>query len=448
MEQLAKPKLITCSLLDQIKDKKKAEKPRPGRTCAPQGNEPMFAPDTQQPVPLIQMLLEESKPHNSRFLRKRFSAQTKEKVYLESKPKHRGGAENAEPAEPPALRLPPIQDPLEETIPKIQMRPEEGKREASRQRSAATSPTPTSSAHHHLDKNFVRMLKEKQLRALMDAENAEMIALKLQCQKSHDLENMLHEKKMQIKCSEGEKWQQQVERRKKLATHSLTTFWEKQNKVNNLINLQESGQQDTFRHMDFGVPDSAQHFVYKQLADIKLKNAVSRAMLEEKQCMEVLMGQKNAEEAKNRSEEKKRLTAIGEIRDFIQKTSHEKEMSRAANRQMEKQEMSHKMKVFDEKNDIQRCLLKEHHKSAREVQNVYAKVINEDFEYKQSKKRILCHAPIRDPGLRDVEWPFLTLQGNYMETLTGAHLIHKRKTPFCGRRQKLCLTTESYNLRH
>lgn len=452
MERLTKPKLITCSLLDQIKDKKKMEKSRQSRTHAQKTNRPLFAPENQKPVPLIQMLLEESKPqHNVRLLRKRFTIQKRQKVSLENKLKHRSSprAENVEPDEQPALHLPPIQDTLEDSSPKILIQPKEDNSPE------ASPPTPATPTHHYLDKNFVRMLKEKQIRAQVDADNAEMIALKLKCKKSHDLENMINEKKMQFKCVEGERWQEQVELRKKLATNSLAAFWSKQNKTRNLINRQEAGKQqmretDGFSHMDNGHDlDNAQHFVYKQLADIKIKKAASRAMLEEKQYIEAVTVQRNAEEAEQKREEKRRLAAVGEFRDFIHKAHHEKEMSKKANRQLEKEEMSHRMKVFDEKDNIQKCLLREHHKCAREIQNEYAKIINEEFEYKQSKKRILCHAPIiRDPGpQREAEWPYLTRQGNYMETITGAPLYHKRKPQSCSRMclpQKLCLTTESY----
>lgn len=459
MERLVKPKLITCSLLDQIKDKKKMEKSRQSRMYA--HKEPLFAPENQQPLPLIQMLLEESKPQNARLLRKRFTAQKRQKVSPEDKPKHRSmlRAENTEPDNAPDLHLPPIQDTLEDSSPKILIRPEEDNSEASSQYTAASPPTPPPHTHHYLDKNFVRMLKEKQIRALVDAENAEMIALKLKCKKSRDLENMINEKKMHFKCDEGERWQEQVELRQKLETNSLATFWAKQNKIRNLINRQEAGKQqkkekDGFSHMENGQdPDNAQHFVYKQLADIKIKKAASRALLEEKQYIEAVTTQRNAEDAKEKREEKRRLAAVGEFRDFIHKAHYEKETRKKANRQLEKEETSHKMKVFEEKDDVQKCLLREHHKGAREIQNEYAKVINDEFEYKQSKKRILCHAPIvRDAGpQRKAEWPYLTRQGNYMETITGAPLSHKRKPQSSSRMflpQKLCLTTESYTCRN
>lgn len=454
MERPVKPKLITCSLLDEIKDKKTMEKSHQSRLHAQKASEPLFAPENQQPLPLIQRLLEETKPHNNaRLLRKRFSAQKRQKVCLEHKPKHKLCAENDEPDGPPALHLPPIQDTLEDSSPKTLMHPEE----ASTQHSVASTQTapPPTPTHHFLDKNFVRMLKEKQIRAQVDADNAEMIALKLQCKKGHDLENMINEKMMHFKCDEGEKWQEQVELRKKLATNSLAAFWAKQNKVRNLINRQEAGKQqkkekDRFSHMENGQdPDNAQHFVYKQLADIKIKKAASRALLEEKRYIEAVTAQGNAEEAKQRREEKRRLTAIGAFRDFIHQAHHQREMRKKTNRQMEKDEMLHKMKVFEEKDNVQKCLLREHHKGAREIQDEYAKAINEEFEYKQAKKRILCHAPIvRDPGpQREAEWPYLTLQGNYMETITGARLCHKRKPQTCSRMflpQKLCLTSESY----
>ena len=438
------------------------EKSRQSRPHAQQASEPLFAPENQQPPPLIQMLLEESKPqNNARFLRKRFPSQKRQRGYVDGKPKHSSalGTEKAEPDEPPALHLPPIQEGCEDSSPKVLIQPQEDKRKASRQTSAASPKTPPTTTHHLLDKNFVRMLKEKQIRAQVDAENAEMIALKLKCKKSHDLENMINEKKIHFKCDEGERWQEQVELHKKLATHSLATFWTKQNNIRNLISRQEAGklqkkEMDAFSYMENGQdPDSAQHFVYKQLAGIKLKKAASRAMLEEKQYIQAVTAQRNAEEANQKREEKRRLAAVGEFRDYIHKAHHEKEMGKKANRQLEKEEMSHKMKVFDEKDDIQKCLLREHDKGARAIQNEYAKVINEEFEYKQSKKRILCHAPIiRDPGpQRKAEWPYLTLQGNYMETITGAPLTHKRKPQSCTRMflpQKLCLTTESYTFRN
>lgn len=458
MDRLVKPKLITCSLLDQIKDKKKMEKSRQSRTHALRANEPLFAPENQQPLPLIQLLLEESKPqYTTRFLRKRFNAQKRQKAVMENKAKHKSvlHVENAEPHQPPALHLPPIQESQEDSSLNILIQPEEDKTEASVHQPSALPQTPPASTHHFLDKNFVRMLKEKQIRAQVDAENADMIARKLKCKKSHDLENMINEKKMHFKCDEGERWQGHVELRQKLETNSLASYWEKQNKVRDLISSQEAGKQqkldkDNLKYLDNGQdPDSAQHFVYKQLAGIKIKKAASRALLEEKQYIEAVTTQRNNEEAKQKVEEKRRLAAVGEFRDFIQKVHHEQELRKKANRQLERDEMSHKMKVFEEKDDVQRCLLREHHKGAREIQNEYAKAINEEFEYKQTKKRILCHAPIiRDPRPQgEVEWPYLTLQGNYMETITGAPLSHKRKPQCCGRMllpQRLCLTTESY----
>lgn len=437
------------------------EKSRQSRPHAQKANEPLFAPENQQPVPLIQMLLEETKPQNTaRLLRKRFTAQKRQKVSLENKPRHKSTlrAETAESDDMSVLHLPPIQDTLEDSSPKILTQPE-GNWKGSSQHSAASLLTPATPTHHYLDKNFVRMLKEKQIRAQVDAENAEMIALKLKCKKTSDLENIINEKKMHFKCDEGERWQEQVELRKKLATHSLATFWAKQNRVRNMINRQASGKQqqkekDGFSHIGNGQdPDNAQHFVYKQLADIKIKKAASRALLEEKQYIEAVTVQRNAEEAKHNREEKRRLAAVGEFTDFIHKAQHEQEIRKKANRQLEKEEMSHKMKVFNEKDNVQKCLLREHHKGAREIQNEYAKVINEDFEYKQSKKRILCHAPIvRDPvPQRKAEWPYLTLQGNYMETITGAPLYHKRQAQTCSRMflpRKLCLTTESFAFRN
>lgn len=447
MERPVKAKLITCSLLDEIKEKKKMEKSHQSRQHAQKASEPLFAPENQRPPPLIQRLLEETKPpNNARLLRKRFTAQKRQKVCVEIQPKDQPCAESDEP---PALRLPPIRD---DSSPEARTHPEESSKRysvGSAQRAAPPPPT-----HHFLDKNFVRMLKEKQIRAQVDAENAEMIALKLKCKKSHDLENMINEKRMHFKCDEGQRWQEQVELRKKLATNSLAAFWAKQNKVRNQIHRQEAGQPPPKGdgHGENGQdPDDAQHFVYKQLADIKLKKAASRALLEEKQYMEAVTAQSNAEDAKQRREEKSRLTAVGAFRDFIHQAHREQDMRKKTNRQLEKDEMLHKMQVFEEKDNVQKSLLREHHRGAREIQDEYAKAINEEFEYKQAKKRILCHAPTgRDSGpQRAAEWPYLTLQGNYMETITGAPLCHKRK-PQTGSRFppiKLCPTSDSYTFR-
>lgn len=434
------------------------ERSRQSQTLALKANEPLFAPENQQPPPLIQRLLEESKPqYNARLLRKRFNTQKRQQAAIENKAKHKSvfQAENAEPDQPPALHLPPIRESLEDSSPTIFIQPEEDRTEASIHQPAAPPQTPPTTTHHYLDKNFVRMLKEKQIRAHVDADNAGIIARKLICKKSHDLENMINEKKMHFKCDEGERWQGEVELRQKLGTNSLASFWEKQNKVRDLINSQEAGKQqklekDSLNYLDNGQdPGSAQHFVYKQLAGIKIKKAASRSLLEEKQYIEAVTAQKTSEEAKQRVEEKRRLATVGEFRDFIQKVHYEQELRQKANRQLEREEMSHKMKVFEEKDDVQKSLLREHHKDAREIQNEYAKAINEEFEYKQTKKRILCHAPIiRDPRpQREADWPYRTLQGNYMETITGAPLSHKRKPQSCSRMllpQKLCLTTESY----
>lgn len=455
MERPVKPKLITCSLIDQIKDKKTLEKSRQSRTHALRATEPMFAPENQRPPPLMQMVLEETKPqNNARLLHKRFTAQKRQKALLEAKPKHRGApcAENAKP-DKPALHLPPIQDSLKDPSPRILIQAEDRMVESSSQCLAASPLTPATTTHHFLDKNFVRMLKEKQIRAQVDAENAERIALKLKYKKSHDLENMINEKKMQFKCDEGEKWQEQVELQKKLRPTLWLHFGPSKTKSGTTGKRQESSRRtkrtDSATWTTGQDPDSAQHFVYKQLADIKIKKAASRALLEEKQYVEAVTAQRIAEEAKQKREEQRRLEAVREFRDFIYKFHHEKDVVQKANRQLEKDEMSHKMQVFDQKDDIQKGLLREYHRGAREIQNEYAKVINEEFEYKQAKKRILCHAPIdRDPRpQREVEWPYLTLQDNYTETITGVPLYHKRKPQTCSGMflpQKLCLTTEGY----
>lgn len=463
MELRVKAKLITCSLIEHLKEQKKEQscqnRPYIPITTQSKGKSKItFTKETwkqpKQPVPVIRMLLEESRPQNTEArnlpstprLARRFSAQSKPKVVEEKQVQHQIVLRRVKP-EPmePDLHLAPLEPNRGHRRPSELIRLEdEYVEKGPKQRS------PSHPHYHNLDKNFVRMLKEKQMRAKVDAENAEIIASKLKIKKKDDLENIINEKKMHSKCDEGQKWQEKVEHQQKRQTNSLATFWNEQNEVTNLINGQKLQTQEDFSNGgNEEESGTAQHFVYKQLADIKLKKAASLAKLQEKQYTDAVTAQRNVEEAEKKREESKRLAAVGEFKDHIQKVADEKERRSKTSGQQEKEEMSHKMKVFDETEDIQKCLMKEHCKSARRIQEGYAKAINEEFAYKQSKKRILCHAPIDgDHGPhKEMEWPYFTLQGNYKATISGAPLTQKRKPQSSNgffSPQRLCLTSECY----
>lgn len=460
MEFRAKAKLITCSLIDHIKEKKKEKSsestPRFYIGTLLQGKNKImlteeYLKQPKKPVLIIQTLLEQSKPQNNERLKRRFTAQTKPKVAEENQAKNKPvlARGKPEPEEPPAFHLPPVKPSWRDQSPRDLIVLEEIVTEKGKQ------PPPPSHAHyHHLDKNFVRMLKEKQARAKVDAENAEIIASKLKSKKRDDLENMIIEKKMHLKCDEGRKWQEKVDLQKNLHTSSLATFWTNQKKLRNKINGHELNRQEEFSDEEVEEDSgTAQSFVYKQLADIKLKKAATRARLQEKQYNDAVTAQKNAEEAEQKKKELKRLAAAGEFQGYAQKVAEEKESRTNKGGEQEREEMRHKMKVFNETEDIQKGLLKDHCKGARRVQEGYAKAINEEFDYKQSKKRILCNAPVdkeRGPE-REVEWPYLTRQGNYMDTIKGAPLSQKRRQQSSNgllSPQRLCLITECYTFRN
>lgn len=462
MEFRVKAKLITCSLIDHINGKKKEKfsecRQRFYIGASPQGkNMIVLTEETlkqpKKPVPLIQTLLEQSKPQNlqnNERLQRRFTAQIKPKVVEENQAKNKPVLRRGKPEseEPPAFHLPPVKASWRDQRPRDLIVLEEVTEKCMQ------SPPPSHAHYHNLDKNFVRMLKKKQTRAKVDAQNAEMIASKLKCKKRDDLENMINEKKMHLKCDEGQKWQERVELQKKLLTNSLAAFWAKQKKVRNKINGYDLKTQEDFSDEEDGEDSgTAQDFVYKQLADIKMKKAATLARLQEKQYIDAVTAQKNAEEAEEKKKERKRVAAVGDFKDYIQKVAHERESKTKKGGLQEKEEMSHKMKVFDETEDIQKGLLRDHCKSARRIQDGYAKAINEEFAYKQSKKRILCNAPVdkeRRPE-REAEWPYFTQQGNYMDTIKGAPLSQKSKPQSSDRffsPPRLCLTSECYTYRN
>lgn len=429
MEPRSKPKLTTYNSVDRIKEEKEAE-----RSVRKRPEKARFASDlpkrSKQPDPLLEKLLEEAKP--PRLLKRRFEAQGRQKEPEGNRPQNRAPLLPEEP-EPEDSRLPPVRGPPPED----------------------PCPGPSHAYHPNLDKNFVRMLKEKQTRAQVDAENVEMIDLKLRRKKQEDMENVIKEKKMLFKCADGQRWQEEVKRQKSLRTCSLATFWAEQKEVDGLIKgrgfgkLKREEWDGVELRKNKEAPPTAERAAYEQLAALKMRKAASLAMLEEKQIKETVAARREAEEAHRRDEERRRQAAVEEFMEYNRKAIREKEQRRREKREQEREEALRQVEVVNQKGDIEKRLLTAHYRGAQEIQDDYAKVIDEDFLYEHSKTRILCNVPItRDDGPREqTEWPYLTSQGNYMETLTGARLYHKGQPLPCSRpfpRQQLCFTSEGF----
>lgn len=365
--------LIICSLLEQLRKDKPQVKNK---------NEEGLKQPRQ---PVSQIIREKLRPQNNevkkcedkaRLLERRFAAQMRSKVVEDNQPKNKIvlPEEKIEPKAAPVVHLPTIQASQEDSSStEFSMLDEE-----TMERSSPQQP-PSYTHHDKLDKNFVRMLKEKEMRVKVDAENVEMIDLKMKCKKMDILK-----KKMDFKSDEGQRWQEELQ--PKLGSNSLATFCEEQKQQSKLTNEQEFQKQEDFSDEEDGLdPGMAQYLVFKQLADIKIRKAASRAM-QEKRDIEAVTAQRKAEEAKQRCKERSRLAAVREVNNYNLKVIQEKELRRKANRELELEERRHKMKVFKETEDIQKCLLREHYKDAREIQDRYAKAINDEFAHRERER--------------------------------------------------------------
>lgn len=414
--------LIICSLLEQLRKDKHQDKTKNVKEGLKQPRQPVsqISPEKLRP-PNNEVKKCENQP---RLLERRFAAQMRPKVVEDYQPKNKIvlQEEKIESNEAPVVHLPSIQASQEDSSSmELSVLDEE-----TMERSSPQQP-PSYTHHDKLDKNFVRMLKEKEMRVKVDAENAEMIDMKMKCKKM----------KMDFKFDEGQRWREDLQPER--GSNSPATCSEEQKQQSKWRNEQGFQKQEDVSHEEDGLdPGMAQYLVFKQLADINIRKAASRAM-QEKRNIEAVTAQRKAEEAKERSKERSRLAAVREVNNYNLKVIHEKELRRKANRELELEERRHKMKVFQETDDIQNCLLREHYKDAREIQNRYAKAINDEFALRERERlghregRKIVPRPPQEPRPRLPLHQALAERGSYAPPRRPSPDVHV-PGPHKGRR--------------
>lgn len=214
-----------------------------------------------------------------------------------------------------------------------------------------------------------RGIDNKVPRAQIDAANQEMLNQQQKKKKRVNLEDKRLEETLQYRLDESQRREQEAKLQWRRYMCSLAEFWQRQKRETALLNKMELGllekkslQEMLFNHKmqenaetkrsknggggGEAKPLTKEQLVFNQLAAMKMAQAIKRAEAEEERYMSAVTTQREAEEVRRKSEDKKRAADLQAVNKYNQQMILHKQMKQKAKLEEQKEELKAQQEAY------------------------------------------------------------------------------------------------------